>query len=247
MHRKSFLPAVAAILAVGTLAHTPTTFATTLTVGDLVTVGDANGNPFTPSTVPADPNGLHTNVAFQLNGGSAVYASAGLFVLNYTHDVPSGPSSVWTQFLSFCLEPDVYLTPFSNPYSVQTVGGAGYDNAAISELWGRYRSTVDTDLEAAAFQVALWELAYGSSDRNVATGSFMLTSPSGSVGTLAQSWLNSLNGLGPMASGLVVLVNDPSKADRQDLITQVPEPGTLALLGLGLIGIGVTGRRRRHG
>ena len=233
--------AVAGIVAAGSAFSLP------LTIGDQVNVGNANGTVFTPSP---DPNGLFTNVAFTLNGGVSLSASAGMFVLDYRHVSPS-PTTTWTQFLTFCLEPDVYLTSYSNPYSVQAVGGAGNmytdPNGYISELWARYHGSVVSDVTAAAFQVALWELAYGSTNRSLSSGDFVLTS-NGSVFNTAQAWLSSLTGEGPRAEGLVVLVdNQRDTYDRQDLITQVsvPEPATIGLLGLGLLGIGLTRRRRR--
>lgn len=56
-----------------------------------------------------------------------------MFVLDQ-RPTSGGP---WDQFLSFCLEPNVYLTPFSNPYRVDTLAGAGYQqpNDPIDELW----------------------------------------------------------------------------------------------------------------
>jgi hypothetical protein len=219
--------------------------ATPLSAGDQVEVGNQEGNAFTPSPQASDPNGLYVSLGFILDAGTeaerSVGAAAGLFVLDYRHD----STDTWTRFFAFCLQPNVYLMPFSNPYAVDALAETGYDMAGIAELWGRHYGDIDTDLEAAAFQVALWELSYGDRDGNLATGSFRLSSTTSNTFSLAQQWLDGLDGNGPMASGLLVLTDTTADAyDRQDLITQVPEPASVALFGLALAGLGFV--RRRH-
>jgi len=97
-------------IAVGSFLAATSALALPLTIGDQVQVGNRAGGAFTPSP----DNGLFAGVTFSLNGGSGVSASAGVFVLDYRHVAPTA-TATWTEFLSFCLQPNVYLTSFSNP------------------------------------------------------------------------------------------------------------------------------------
>ncbi|HYF57987.1 MAG TPA: hypothetical protein VEA81_03425 [Burkholderiaceae bacterium] len=201
--------------------------------GSLYRIENREGGVFTPTPAGGDSNGWYTDLTIRVDGATQG-VSAGLFVLDRAGFGTAGP---WSTLDAFCLQPEVFLVPFSNPYLATSLAGSRFDaSGLVSELWGRFRASVVDDASAAAFQVALWELAYRETDRNLDTGAFRLASTSAAVRTRAQGWIDALDGTGPRADDLVVLVSDPRSADRQDLLTtgRVPAPASIGLTALGL-------------
>ena len=155
-------------------------------------------------------------------------------------------------FKTYCLdlyESFYFNTTYTDYHLAALAPAKAFD---IGRLITQYRGDVDTSLEAAAFQVALWEILYETSATYSLTGgAFMETASNNGVRTLAQGWLSNL---GSVSNVNVFKLESLGRYDNrqnwvkghQDFLvtTPVPEPSTNALMVAGLLGIGFVVRRR---
>jgi hypothetical protein len=134
----------------------------------------------------------------------------------------------------------------SDIYSVLDPGEIlnGHVAAWLLETYRPDRSAPDAPERITALQLALWEVTHDAEDWDLLDGIFRVLWVKGSGIELAQSWLDAIPERFE-TSGAVVVVHHPNLTD-QIFIPNVPEPGTLLLLGAGCAGIACHGRRSRR-
>jgi hypothetical protein len=182
------------------------------------------------------------SVNFSITGPSPTSgsASAGGFATTLN----GGPS-----FETYCVDLYQHIN-FSDPaYPEYTAPGTTHvfaNSNAYTDLGRLYATAgvVNNSVTEAAFQIAVWEIAYETSGSyslsgGNATFSGGSAASSGAL-TLASSWLSSLTG-GAHPSIAVI-----ESSEHQDVIyAPVPEPETYALFLGGLAAVGFVARRRR--
>jgi hypothetical protein len=136
-------------------------------------------------------------------------------------------------FKSFCV--DVFdNVPNTNPSTYNLVsldevpkkiaGPMGGDRATrLKKLWANYYLTNFTNQQAAAFQLAVWEIVYDDS-LNLKGGFFTVNSAGSGTIDLAQGWLDNLSNLSNEANISAVTSNT-----YQDFVapSPVPEPASI--------------------
>jgi hypothetical protein len=176
-------------------------------------------------------------------------------------------------FIAYCIEIFTRSSPFGvgvgmerfaavAPQVSQLFAFSDSLNTPFSGLGFGAAATTDNAVRSAGLQLALWELIYDDTPGSLTSGKFSVAG-GGATGSAAVAWGNSLLTNYSTFAGTTSLTvfTDVNVGNKlyQDFITatpvtglgcpagvcEVPAPGTLALAGLGLLGAGLIGNRRR--
>lgn len=152
---------------------------------------------------------------------------------------------------AYCIDPFQFSPTSNASYQVSNdfSGYFGADAADIGKLYSLfYTSTLGNNLNAAGFQLALWELIADSS-KNLAAGLVKKTSSTNaSIVSTAQGMLDALSGPAGADSFIFTLYTSASKQDYMVATlnqNQVPEPHSVVLMGLALALLALSLRRQR--
>jgi len=154
----------------------------------------------------------------------------------YNFDI-LGSDAFAGSYKGYCVDPQ-YEQDYFPANIIAVTDGSQYEGAAYL-LSKYYADTISSNQKAAQVQLAIWELVWDfGGGYNLGDGNFQTGSYTSEVNALITEATGALAGFTP--SGQYVVKNDTA---QDFMFQQVPEPTTILLLGLGLIGI--SGIRRK--
>ncbi len=205
-----------------------------------------------------------SNMHFVIPGGIDVNTQLGIFHLEINDEAPPTNWPNGGTFDAFCVDVQHYVgngevvledmanwrQPYTDPKSFPAYDGAGSYVAYMIEHFG-----MPGDLmRKSAMQLAVWEVLYEKPDTGAAKPVFNVSSgfarsygvDDAELISQANAYVSAVNALTSIPNAhapWIKTVND-NGSYYQDFTTPVPEPSTLILLGMGLLGAAGLARKK---
>jgi hypothetical protein len=173
---------------------------------------------------------------------ASITYSDGTFPTGYHNFNITTPGAYYGNYQGFCVDP-ASLTYDPAAYDVRPVSGFGVNYQRAAWLLGQSNAS-----NAILTQVAIWELMFDPSPGDVYGGAYkVVTAGYGAAQTLVDAAFAVQLAAFDMTGYFVAVSPVDGQSfgkEKQDFIFRTPEPGTLLLMGLGLIGL--AGLRRKE-